>query len=315
MKATALSVFIVAALAGTGFAKTPPAPEKAPAAPEKPAAAPETPPETAAVIANDRAYEAAYAKADVKALADFFADDAEYTADDGSTYSGKAEIEKSIREAFRAKKGAKLTIDLDSVKVLSPDVVLEKGSTTVTEKDGDTSGALYTAIYVKKEGKWKITQLVETPLPAATPQDHLSDLGWLVGKWEEADKSNDLTIESQYSWARGGNFITRNVTVKHGEDITLQGWQIIGWDPVEEKIRVWTYDDEGGFSDGYMTRDGERWLLRETGYASDGSRTASEDTITRLSNDRFSWESNNRSLDGDPLPNIDRVEISRVKGN
>jgi hypothetical protein len=214
-----------------------------------------------------------------------------------------------------AAKGSKLVINVDSVKVLSPEVVLEKGSTTVTSKDGDTSGALYNAIHVKKEGKWKITQLTETPLPDLSAHDRLADLAWLVGKWEETDKSNELEISSQYVWARGGNYITRNVTVKHGQDITLEGWQIIGWDPLEERIRVWTFDDEGGFSDGYMTRDGERWMLRETGVSSDGSRTASQDTITRLGNDRFTWESTNRTLDGDPLPNIDRVEINRVKGN
>jgi hypothetical protein len=36
-------------------------------------------PEMDAVLANDRAYEAAYAKGDVKALADFFTEDAQYT--------------------------------------------------------------------------------------------------------------------------------------------------------------------------------------------------------------------------------------------
>ena len=45
--------------------------------------------------------------------------------------------------------------------------VLEKGSTTVTAKDGETSSALYTAIHVKKDGKWKISQLVESPVPDA----------------------------------------------------------------------------------------------------------------------------------------------------
>ena len=49
--------------------------------------------------------------------------------------------------------------------MLGPEVVLEKGSTTVTAKDGDTSSALYTAIHVKKDGKWKINQLIESPLP------------------------------------------------------------------------------------------------------------------------------------------------------
>ena len=95
----------------------------------------DTSPEKAAVLANDRAYEAAYAKADVKAMADFFTEDAQYTSEDGRTLNGRAEIEGSIRAAFQTKKGAKLAITLDSVRVLSPEVVLEKGSTAVTAKD------------------------------------------------------------------------------------------------------------------------------------------------------------------------------------
>src|SRR5262249_46891897 len=77
-------------------------------------------PEKAAIMAADRAYEAAYAKGDVKALVDFFSDDAQYTSDDGRAFNGKAEIESSIQQAFKGNKGAKLTINLDSVRVLSP---------------------------------------------------------------------------------------------------------------------------------------------------------------------------------------------------
>lgn len=275
----------------------------------------DTSPEKVAVLANDRAYEAAYAKADVKAMADFFTEDAQYTSEDGRTFNGRAEIEGSIRAAFQARKGAKLAITLDSVRVLSPEVVLEKGSTAVAAKDGETDGALYAAIYVKKDGKWKISQLIETPQTDASPHDQLSRLAWLVGDWEEADKSDDLTVRSQYVWARGGNFITRNVTVKRGGETTLEGWQIIGWDPVDNCIRSWTFDDEGGFAEGRWTREGERWLLREKGVAPDGSRTAADNTLTKISDDRFTWESNNRTLDGDPQPGIARIEINRVKGN
>ena len=275
----------------------------------------DTSPEKAAVLANDRAYEAAYAKADVKAMADFFTEDAQYTSEDGRTLNGRAEIEGSIRAAFQARKGAKLAITLDSVRVLSPEVVLEKGSTAVTAKDGETDRAVYTAIYVKKDGKWKIGQLIETPLADASPHYQLSPLAWLVGDWEQADKSDDLTVRSQYVWARGGNFITRNVTVKRSGETTLEGWEIIGWDPIDNCIRSWTFDDEGGFAEGRWTREGERWLLREKGVAPDGSRTAADNTLNKISDDRFTWESNNRTLDGDPQPGIARLEISRVKGN
>ena len=270
--------------------------------------------EKTAVMSIDRAFEAAYAKGDTKAIADFFTEDAHYTSDDGRTFDGRTAIEDNIRAALAKNNAAKLAIVLDSVRLLAPDVLLERGSTTVTAKDGETNGALYTAVYVKKDGKWKISQLVETPQPYLTAHDQLSELGWLVGDWEDADKGDNLTVRSQYSWARGGNFLTRNVTVKRGAETILEGWQIIGWDPIEGCIRSWTFDDEGGFSEGRWTREGNRWLQRETGLTPDGNRTAADNTFSKLSNERFTWESNNRTLDGLPQPGIGRIEIDRVKG-
>src|SRR3954468_13468490 len=87
MRTIALLTSIVsAALACSSFAQAPS----------------DTSPEKAAVIANDRAYEAAYAKADAKVLADFFAEDADYTTDDGRTFSGRAAIEGAIRAGLVA---------------------------------------------------------------------------------------------------------------------------------------------------------------------------------------------------------------------
>ncbi len=252
MRTIALIALVAAALTSVGFAQAPA----------------ETSPEKAAVIANDRLYEAAYANADVEALVDFFAEDADYTTEDGRTFSGRAEIEAAIRAGLTANRGSELAINAETIRVLGPESVLEKGSTTVKAKDGETSGALYTAIHVKKNGEWKINQLIESPLPALMPRDRLAELAWLVGDWEETDKTDDLSIRSVYEWARGGNFLTRSVTVERAGNVTLEGWQIIGWDPIEERIRSWTFDSEGGFAEGYFTREGESLAA-----AGDGRRT------------------------------------------
>ena len=298
MKTIAECVGVVAVLMSCAFAQAPD----------------EVPPEKAAVIANDRAYEIAYANSDVPALVNFFTDDAEYTTEEGRTFSGRAEIQAAIQAGLAANRGAKLAINADTVRLLGPESLLEKGSTTVTGADGETNGSLYTAIHVKKDGAWRINQLIETPLPAITPQEHLRELGWLVGDWEETDQQDDLSIQSAYTWSRGGNFLTRNVTVKRAGTVTLEGWQIIGWDPIEERLRSWTFDNAGGYAEGYFTREGNRWLQREIGVTPDGGRTGADNTITKISADRFTWESNNRTLDGDPQPSIGQIEINRVKG-
>ena len=125
----------------------------------------ENSPEKTAVVAIDRAFEAAYLKGDAKAIADCFTEDAHYTSDNGRTFDGRKAIEENIRGAFAKNKGAKLAIALDSIRLLSPDVLLEMGSTTVTAKGGETNGALYTAVYVKKDGKWKISQHLHPSRP------------------------------------------------------------------------------------------------------------------------------------------------------
>lgn len=279
--------------------------------PEKAAATPEQ----TAVDALNRAYEAAYNKGDVKALANFFAEDAEFSTEDGRTLNGHAAIEEGIRDAFVGNKGSKLEIASISVRRLSPDVVVEKGATKVTAKDGDVERSAYTAIHVKRDDQWKISQLIETAYPEESPQAKLAELAWLIGDWEDVDKENDLTVRSQYVWSKGEAFITRNVVVKQGDETLLEGWQIIGWDPVEERIRSWTFDTEGGFAEGRWTREGERWLVREAGVNPDGGRTTAENTITKVGEDKLTWQSGNRTLDGDPLPSIGVIEAKRVKNN
>ncbi len=297
MKTTALAVSLFVALAGAAFAQ-----------------APADPPEKTAVMANDRAFEAAYAKSDIKALLDLFTEDADYTSEDGLVFSGRAAIQDVFEAGAKGNPGAKLTIRTDSVRVLTPDVVLEKGSSEVEYKNGEKAGSLFSTTYVKKDGKWKISNLVETPLPDITPGEHLSELAWLVGDWEEADAEVGMTIHSHYQWARGGAFITRNVTVKRGDDLVLEGWQVIGWDPILKGIRSWTFDGAGGYTEGAWTREGNRWLVREKGYSGEGNRTTSEQTFSKASEDRFFWESSNRTMDGDPMPGIGRIQIQRVKG-
>jgi len=200
--------------------------------------------------------------------------------------------------------GAKLAIALDSVRLLSPDVVLETGSTTVTAKDVKPMARFIRRLR-QEDGKWKISQLVETPQPDVTRMNGCrSSDGWsAIGRMQT--KGDNLTVRSKYVWARGGNFLTRNVTVKRGAETTLEGWQIIGWDPIEGCIRSWTFDDEGGFSEGRWTRRGQSLAPSENWCHSGGSRTAADNTFPKISDDRFIWESNNRSLDGLPQPGLE----------
>ena len=147
MKTIAECVGVVAVLMSCAFAEAPD----------------DVSPEKAAILANGRAYEIAYASSDLPALVNFFTDDAEYTTDEGRTFSGRAEIEAAIRAGLAANRGSKLVINADTVRVLGPESLLEKGSTTVTGTDGESSGSLYTAMYLKKDGGGRSINLSNHP--------------------------------------------------------------------------------------------------------------------------------------------------------
>lgn len=268
-----------------------------------------------AVAANDRAYEAAHAKGDAAALAGFFAEDAEFTSESGQVFIGREAIQGAIKAGLVNAKGSQLTIETGVVEKLADEVVLQKGSTVLIDADGTVTRALFSAIHVKNDNHWKIKHLTETPLVVRAAADKLQELAWLIGKWEEKDATAGVSVESEYLWARNGKFITRNITVTRGKEVLLEGWQIIGWDPATENIRSWTFDGEGGFAEAEWSRDGNRWFCRESGTTPEGGLTTSEQTLARIGEDEVGWESNNRTLDGEPLPAIARITLKRVKGN
>jgi uncharacterized protein (TIGR02246 family) len=273
---------------------------------EKPAS-----PETTAITNQAAKYEKAYNAGDAKALARFFTDDVEYTDENGQLTQGRSDIEDLLKTTFAQNKGAKLDVQVDSVRPLAPDVIEEKGTTTVTSSNGDKQSSGYTAIHVKKDDEWLISRLYESPIPDPTAGQQLSELAWMVGTWK--DKGGGAVVETKADWARGNNFLTRTFKVSEGDKVTLEGWQVIGWDPIEKRIRSWIFDSEGGYGQAFWTRDGNRWLLKETRVSADGSESSAEQTITYIDQDHCTFESVNHTLDGDPQPNIAKIEIDRVK--
>lgn len=273
---------------------------------EKPAS-----PETTAITNQAAKYEKAYNAGDAKALAQFFTDDVEYTDENGQLTQGRSDIEDLLKTTFAQNKGAKLDVQVDSVRPLAPGVIEEKGTTTVTSSNGDKQSSGYTAIHVKKDDEWLISRLFEFPIPDPTSGEQLSELAWMVGTWK--DKGGGSVVETKADWARGNNFLTRTFKVSQGDKVTLEGWQIIGWDPIEKRIRSWIFDSDGGYGQAFWTRDGNRWLLKETRVSADGSESSAEQTLTYIDPDHCTFESANRTLDGDLLPNIDKIEIDRVK--
>jgi uncharacterized protein (TIGR02246 family) len=255
-----------------------------------------------------RKYQEAYDRGDAKALASFYAEDVDYIDQDGVGVKGRGEMEKLFMENFQARPGAQITITIEEVKQLTPDVQMNRGVATVTAASGLTESTRYAAVLTKKNDGWQICQLTETAAPAPNASSQLEALKWLIGNWENRDA--DQTVESRVEWAGDKNFLVRTFKVRgNGE---TDGWEIVGWDPDREQIRSWIFDSNGGFGESSWSYDDGHWLIRASNVLPGGSRSTAENVLTKVDDNQFTWESQNRTLDGESQPGVPKVGVQRT---
>ena len=217
-------------------------------------------------------------------------------------------MEKLFTGYFQASPGAKITISVEEVKQLAPDVQVNRGVATVTAPSSLINSTRYVAVLAKKNDSWQICQLTETAAPAPSASSQLEGLKWLIGNWENKDAGQ--TVESKVEWAGDENFLVRTFKVR-GEAET-DGWEIVGWDPDRQQIHSWIFDSNGGFGESSWSYDGGHWLIRASNVLPNGSRSTAENVLTKNDYNQFTWESRNRTLDGESQPPVSEVVVHRT---
>jgi uncharacterized protein (TIGR02246 family) len=269
----------------------------------------------AAIRKTDEAYVEAYNKHDAKAVAALWSPEAVYVdPDTGDEAVGRDEIEKEFSDTFADLKDAKLEMNVDSIKFFSPNVAIETGTARIIRPTAEPDESTYSALFVKRDGMWMLDRVSEedSPTPPSPPPssyEHLKDLEWMIGSW--VDQDEDVTIQTDCEWTKNQNFMNRSFAVVVGDQVDMAGMQLIGWDPIAKQIRSWVFDSDGGFSEGKWTRRGDRWLIQQNGTLPDGRRSSAVNIITRVDDDSFTWQSIQRELDGDVLPNVDEAMVVR----
>lgn len=256
-------------------------------------------------------YVATFNKADAKALAAMWSPEAVYTNPlSGEQVVGRPEIEKQFAAIFSQAKGAKLEAKTDSVRFVSPNVAVEQGSAKVIRPDQTPDETTYTAVYVKRDGQWLLDRVTEESTPVVVSNyEHLKEIEWMIGTWVDQDDQN--RIETTCAWTKNQNFMTRAFTMSIRDRLDMSGMQFVGWDPINKKIRSWVFDSDGGFGEGEWRKKGNRWYIHSKGTTSDGKKMSSVNIITYVDDNTFTWQSVDRSMDGELLPNVDEVTVVR----
>src|SRR5581483_8873398 len=151
------------------------------------------------------------------------------------------------------------------------------------------------------------------PFAREWPGEGLSvpDLEWLVGTWEA--KKGGAAVNARYEWTPNKTFIRSHFSITEGGE-TQSGMQMIGKMPSTGGLHMWTFEDSGGIGDSDITRDGKRWVIAARGSTADGRVLTATNIMTPIDADTFTWQSVERTMDGEPLPDVPPIKVVRVKG-
>lgn len=294
-------------LAAVGLAQRQPA-----TTPSKPAAAAaaETSAEEKEIHQLIDDVQKAYNAADAKALASLFTEDAELVNAAGDVTHGRIAIEEMFEAAFASSPGAKMEIEVESIRSIGPGLLVEDGTTIVTRAPGQApERSRYTVTHIKQDGKWRMASARDISVVAPSNVERLQQLEWLIGEW--VDESPEAVVTSNYRWSEDGNFILNEFSAKIGGRPATSGTQRIGWDPLANQIRSWVFDSTGGYGEGLWTRDDDRWVIKQRNVTSDGLVGSATNVLTRIDKDRWGWQSHDRMVGGELTPEIEQVVVVR----
>ena len=273
--------------------------------------APVASPELVAKIAQEMAATVkAFNGADAEALAGHFMEGGELIDENGNAYVGKAEIAGLFKAFFTKFPKAVMELEVTDVRSLGDSLAIEEGVRRITAEDGAAAAQLrYIAVRDKVGDRWPIAsyrEFADDPLP--TPQEMLLSLSWLVGDW--VDESPEGRTAISYRWSEDGNFLLGDYTLSVGGLPESQSTQRIGWDAVEGTLRSWTFDSDGGFSEGEWTPTEAGWVVKTEAAMPDGTTGSATVTLAPTDEDHFTVRSSDRIVAGADEPEFE-LKIAR----
>jgi uncharacterized protein (TIGR02246 family) len=251
-------------------------------------------PDTAAIRAADEQLVKAFNAGKADELAAMFLPKGELIDEEGIVYAGQAAIKDLLTKFFEKFPGAKLTHDVDSIRVIGP-VAFEEGSRTIVTKDeSDAAQVSFLLIRTKIGNGWPIVSLRDySDDPDLTPNDRLQPLAFLVGDW--VNEGNDAAVRISYRWSDDKNFLLGDFHVGKNGSTVMQSTQRVGWDPLAGKIRSWMFDSDGGFGEGQWTHlDDGSWVIKSTAVLPDGQTGSATITLTPQGKDRYTLKGTDR---------------------
>ena len=243
-----------------------------------------------------------------KELAAAFTDDGEFIDENGVLHQGQEELQTLFSKFFEKYPGAKLTVEIESVRAVGPNLAIEEGTRTITDKGDASSQTRYVTILNKADGQWRIASTRDFASDVLTPQDRLQGLAWLVGDW--VNEGSDAVVKISYRWSEDKNYLLGDYSIVVDGNSIMKSTQRIGWNPVTQRVQSWLFDSDGGFSEGQWTASEDGWMVKSNSVIADGRTGSATLRYLPQGEDRFLLSGVDRIV-GDEVAEDFEVAVAR----
>jgi uncharacterized protein (TIGR02246 family) len=256
--------------------------------------------------------EESFNRGDAKTLAANWTTAGDFVGPRSQRIVGREKIAAAFQDFLAAHKKSKMRLGVVDWRPVTDCVALVDLISEMTPPpEGFEGEARATVVLVKQDGNWLIDSFRETATNTATQHSHLKELAWLVGDWAQETSQSGVSVRSTCDWTVNSSFLIRKFTISGKKGTVLGGTDVIGWDPRNHRIRSWTFESDGGFSDGVWTRDGDSWSIEYNGILPDGSDVSATYVLTRVDADTLTFQAKDRSLNGQKQPDVEETTVKR----
>lgn len=257
-------------------------------------------------------YVETFNKGDAEAVVGYWTTDAVSVQEEsGERVEGHDALLAAFKQFFADYPDSQLAGSVDHVQLVGDNVAIVEGAITLVTDADEPTQSQFTAVLKKQGDAWLIASSHERDIPTPpSAYDALKDLEWTVGTWQ--DDVDGAKVTSVVRWAPSEAFLLRSYHAEFEDGEETSGTQVFGWDPMAGQIRTWTFNSDGSFGDGTVSKNGDEWIIKMNTVQTDGTLASGTTIITKVDDDTLQVHKIGESLDGQPMPASDPVTVVRM---
>jgi uncharacterized protein (TIGR02246 family) len=254
----------------------------------------------------------AFNNRDAAGIAAHWTAEGEFIRNDGEPIRGRAEVQKGYADFFKTLKvKPHVEVQVDGLRFPSADTALSEVTLRMKNDEGEVVASSWrNTLLVREDGEWKVAVVREWDRDV-TLDTSLAELDWLIGTWQAADKTREVT--TVYEWDENKVFIRGKYSIKEGGKVVESGMQMIGKDNAEAAIRSWVFQSDGGFGGGVWTREGKKWSVDVYGVTAEGRELTMTSIYLHVDPNTYTWQGVDQEIDGYPLPDTKPIKVTKQK--